>query len=67
MTAWIWLSGGRRMAMDSRKIALWTYHRKKWRRASFAPKQEQVDVVRIHGSVLGHSKGRNLLANSTTT
>jgi hypothetical protein len=51
VAAWIWLSSGKHMAIDSLKIALRAYHSNwEWCHASFAPKQEQVYVLRIHGS-----------------
>jgi hypothetical protein len=51
VAAWIWLSSGKHMAIDSLKIALRAYHSHwEWCHASFAPKQEQVYVLRIHGS-----------------
>jgi hypothetical protein len=51
VAAWIWLGSGKQMVIDSFKIDFRAYQGNwKWWRASFAPKQEQVYVLRIHGS-----------------
>jgi len=43
VAAWIWLSCGEHMAMDSFKIALRACHSNwEWRRASFALEEEQM-------------------------
>ena len=57
VAAWIWLSSRKHRAIDSLKIALRAYHSSwEWCRASFAPKQEQVFVLRIHGSTSSQSR-----------
>jgi hypothetical protein len=57
VAAWIWLSSGKHMAIDSLKVALRAYHSNwEWCRASFAPKQEQVYVLCIHDSTSSQSQ-----------